>query len=90
MKIGEFQFAPLTIWRRELRKGVLKSEERVLNLVFCLNYFDYSQSLGGWVSGRWVGGYVVSGRWVGGSVVGGLVVGAFNKTPPTIDNFKFQ
>ena len=31
----------------------LKSEEHVLNLVFCLNYFDYSQSVGRRVSGRW-------------------------------------
>ena len=28
----------------------LKSEEHVSNLVFCLNYFDYSQSVGRWVS----------------------------------------
>ena len=46
----------------------LKSEEHVLNLVFCLNYFEYSHSVGQWVSdkrsvGRWVGS-----RWVGGSV----------------------
>ena len=34
----------------------LKSEERVLYLVFCLNYFDYSQSVGRWVSGQWVSG----------------------------------
>ena len=38
----------------------LKSEEHVLYLVFCLNYFDYSQSVGQSVSGkrsvcRWVG-----------------------------------
>ena len=26
----------------------LKSEEHVLNLVFCLNYFDHSQSVGRW------------------------------------------
>ena len=30
----------------------LKSEENYLNLFFCLHYFDYSQSVGGWVSGR--------------------------------------
>ena len=30
----------------------LKSEEPVLNLVFCLNYFDYSQSVGKWSVGR--------------------------------------
>ena len=34
----------------------LKNEEHILNLVFCLNYFDYSQSMGRWVSDRWVGG----------------------------------
>ena len=39
----------------------LKSEEHYLNLVFCLHYFDYSQSVGRWVSGRWVGGSV--GKW---------------------------
>ena len=39
----------------------LKSEEHYLNLVFCLHYFDYSQSVGKWSMGRWV-----SGRWVGG------------------------
>ena len=39
----------------------LKSEEYVLNLVFCLNKFDYSQSVCRWVSGRWVGGSVVGG-----------------------------
>ena len=44
----------------------LKSEEHVLNLVFCLNYFHDSQSVG-----RWVGESVVSGRWVGGRWVGG-------------------
>ena len=33
----------------------LKSEEHVLNLVFCLNYSGYSQSVGRWVSGWWVG-----------------------------------
>ena len=27
----------------------LKSEEHVLSLVFCLNYFGYSQSVGRWV-----------------------------------------
>ena len=31
----------------------IKSEEHILNLVFYLNYFDYSQSLGPWVSGIW-------------------------------------
>ena len=41
---------------------------------------DDSQSVGRWVSGRWVGGQVVSGRWIGWSVVGGSVVGGFNKT----------
>ena len=49
----------------------LKSEEHVLNLVFCLNYFSYSQSVGWWVSGRWAGEKVVSGRWVGSRWVGG-------------------
>ena len=44
----------------------LKNEERVFDLVFCLNYFDYSRSAG----------WCVSGQWVGGSMVGG-----FNKTP---------
>ena len=34
----------------------LESEKHVLNLVFCLNYFDDSQSVDRWVSGRWVGG----------------------------------
>ena len=34
----------------------LKSEEHVLNLVFCLKYFDYSQSVGRWVVSRWIGG----------------------------------
>ena len=34
----------------------LKSEEHVLYLVFCLNYFDYRQSVGRWVSGQWVSG----------------------------------
>ena len=34
----------------------LKSEEHVLNLVFCLNDFDCSQSVGRWVGSRWVGG----------------------------------
>ena len=46
----------------------LTSEEYVLNLVFCFNYFDDSQSVGRWVSGWWVGEKVVSGWWVGGSV----------------------
>ena len=50
----------------------LKSEEHVLNLLYCLNYFNDSQSVGRWVSGQSVDGYVVSGRWVGGSVVGGF------------------
>ena len=36
----------------------LKSKEHVLNLVFCLNYFDYSQSVGRWISGWWIGGLV--------------------------------
>ena len=58
----------------------LKSEEHVLNLVFCLNYFDYSQLVSWWVSGPWVGEYMVSSRWVGGPIVGGSVVGGFNKT----------
>ena len=49
----------------------LKREEHVLNLVFCLNYFNYSQSVGWCVSGRWVGEKVVSGRWVGSRWVGG-------------------
>ena len=53
----------------------LKNEEHILNLVIYLNYFDYSQSVGRWVSGRWVGGLVVSGQWIGG-----LVNGGFNKT----------
>ena len=48
----------------------LKSEEHVLNLVFCLDYFDYSQSLGkwSWSVRRWVGGKRLVGRcrWVGG------------------------
>ena len=48
----------------------LKSEEHDMNMVFCLNYFDYSQSVGWWVSGQ----------WVNGSIVGGSVVGGFNKT----------
>ena len=39
----------------------LKNEERVFDLVFCLNYFDYS----------WLAGRCVSGQWVGGSMVGG-------------------
>ena len=34
----------------------LKSEEYALNLVFCLNYFNYSQSVGRWIRGRWVDG----------------------------------
>ena len=34
----------------------LKSEEHVLNLDFCLNYFDDSQLVGRWVAGQWVGG----------------------------------
>ena len=34
----------------------LKSEEHVLYLVFCLNYFGYSQSVGRWISGQWVNG----------------------------------
>ena len=34
----------------------LESEEHVFNLVFCLNYFDFIQLVGQWVSGRWVGG----------------------------------
>ena len=34
----------------------LKIEEYVLNLVFCLNYFDYSQSVDWQVSDPWVGG----------------------------------
>ena len=58
----------------------LKSEEHILNLVFCLNYFDYSQSVGRWVSGKWS-----VGRWVGGSLVDESVVGGFNKT-----RFKWQ
>ena len=36
----------------------LKSEEHVSNLVFCLNYFDYSHLVGRWVSGKWS-----VGRW---------------------------
>ena len=48
----------------------LKSEEYVLNLAFCVNYFDDNQSVGRWVRGRWVGG--LKGWW--------LVVGGFNKT----------
>ena len=43
----------------------VKSEECVFNLVSCLNYFVYSQSVGWCVSGQWVGG---------------LMVGGFNKT----------
>ena len=39
----------------------LISEEHVLNLVFCLNYFDYSQSVGRWVGGPLVGGSVFGG-----------------------------
>ena len=39
----------------------LKSEERVLSPVFCLNYFDYSQSVGCCVIGWWVGGAAVGG-----------------------------
>ena len=35
----------------------LKSEEYVLNLVFCFDYFDDSQLVGRWVSGRWVSGW---------------------------------
>ena len=40
----------------------LKIEEYVLNLVFCLNYFDYSQLFGWWVNGWWhtvIGTYCV-------------------------------
>ena len=40
----------------------LKNEEYVLNLAFCFNYFDDSQSVGRWVSGRWVGG--LKGWWL--------------------------
>ena len=57
----------------------LKIEEHLLNLVLCLNYFDYSQSVGkSWV-GRWVSGKWSVGQWVGRSVVGGSVVGGFKK-----------
>ena len=41
----------------------LKSEEYALNLVFCLNYFDHSQSVGKWSVGRWLGSQSVGGRW---------------------------
>ena len=36
----------------------LKSEERVFNLVFCLNYFDCSRSVC-----KWSVGWLVDGRW---------------------------
>ena len=55
----------------------LKSEH-VLNLVFCLNYFDYCQSVGRWVSGRWVDGSM--GKWSVSRWVSDKWVGAFNKT----------
>ena len=44
----------------------LKSEEHDMNVVFCLNYFDYSQSGGWWVSGKRSVGQWVDSRWVGG------------------------
>ena len=37
----------------------LKSGEHVLNLVFCFNYFNYSQLVGRWISGLVVSGSVV-------------------------------
>ena len=39
----------------------VKSEECVSNLVFCLNYFDYSRLVGRCASGQWVGGSIVGG-----------------------------
>ena len=42
----------------------LKSEEHLLNLIFCFNYFDYIQFLVQWVSGWWVDGSVVNGSVV--------------------------
>ena len=39
----------------------LKNEEHVFDLVFCLNYFDYSRSPGRCVSGQWVDGSMVGG-----------------------------
>ena len=58
----------------------LKSKEHVLYLVFCLNYFDYSQSVGRWVSGKWSVGRWVGSRWVGGSTVGGFSKTQKNKS----------
>ena len=39
----------------------LKSNEYVLNLVLCFNYFNDSQSVVRWLSAKWS-----VGRWVGG------------------------
>ena len=41
----------------------LKSEKHVLNLVFCLNYFNYNQSVGRWVVVGGSVGWKSVGRW---------------------------
>ena len=40
LKIGEFQFAPLTTWRRELRKGVYRLSQLTLLLLIVFIGFE--------------------------------------------------